>query len=361
MVCSLVVGATLLLAGSISPVAAQVRSDEEVICFPTAARLSDDGSEWTIPIHGWIFEPERGAFVRNILLDELRDELDLELDETELATYEERTAWFLVDNERGKDLQIILGGEMYDMLPSAEDGHFGNTLLVSRDEVDRFAVDGRLTYRVILPEDDPRSFTGVVQLIEPAGPTVISDVDDTVKISEVTERRKLLRNTFVEPFAAVDGMAELYRTWAERGAQLHFVSSSPWQLYQPLSGFLEESGFPQAVWHMKQTRLKGATSLRLLADPFESKVTVIDGILTAAQQRRYILVGDSGERDPEVYGEIARRHPQQVIAILIRNVTEELRGNERLTAAFAEVPADRWQLFDAPADIDESFRRLTEE
>lgn len=176
---------------------AQVRSDEEIICFPTAATLSDDGSEWSIPIHGWIYEPERGAIVRSLLIDELRDELDLELDEAAHAIYEQRISWFLVDNERGKDLQIVLGEQTCDMLPSAENGHFGNTLSLSRDVVNQIAVDGRLIWHVVLPESDERVFAGVVHLVEPIGLTVISDIDDTVKISDVTDRRKLLRKTFV--------------------------------------------------------------------------------------------------------------------------------------------------------------------
>lgn len=351
----------LVLGWPAVPAAAQVRGDEEVICFPTAATLSDDGSKWSIPIHGWIYEPERGAIVRGLFVDELRDELDLELDDEQQAIYEERIAWFLVDNERGKDLQIVLGENTYDMPPSEENGHFGNTLSLSREEVNRLAIDGRLTWHVVLPDDDRRVFAGVVHLIEPIGLTIISDVDDTVKISDVTDRRKLLRNTFVEPFAAVDGMAVLYRQWVNRGAQLHFVSSSPWQLYRPLSEFLIESGFPDAVWHMKEIRLKDGTVLRLLADPFESKVTTIDGILSAAQERRYVLIGDSGEQDPEVYGEIARRHPQQVVGILVRNVTDETPESDRMKAAFDDVPGNLWQLFDDPAEIAAKFRSQSSE
>ena len=346
----------LLLAWPAIPAGAQVRSDEEVICFPTAATLSDDGAVWTIPIHGWIYEPERGAIVRGLFVDQLRNELDLELDDEARAIFEQRIAWFLVDNERGKDLQIVLGDKTYDMRPSEENGHFRNTLSLSRDEVSRLAVDGRLTWHVVLPEKDRRVFAGVVHLMEPFGLTIISDVDDTVKISNVTERRKLLRNTFVEPFTAVDGMAALDRHWVNRGAQLHFVSSSPWQLYRPLSEFLMESGFPDAVWHMKHVRLKDATVLRLLADPFDSKVKTIDGILSSAQERRYLLVGDSGEQDPEGYGEIARRHPRQVAGILIRNVTDETPDNDRITAAFNDVPDGVWQLFEDPAEIPARFR-----
>ena len=58
-----------------------------------------------------------------------------------------------------------------------------------------------------------------------------------------------------------------------------------------------------------------------------------------------MLVGDSGELDPEVYGKIYREFPTQVVAIHIRDVTQEARDAPRYKLAFADVPADRWTLF----------------
>jgi hypothetical protein len=337
---------------------AQVRLDEEVICFPTAAVLSEDGSDWVVPIHGWIFERELGVGARSLLIPQVRDQLDLDLDDTQKSRFEQRTRWFLVDNERGKSLQITFAGQRFDLQNSGEDGHFGGTVRVPREILNELASDGRVSYRIVLPDGDDRVFEGVVHLTRPDGLTVISDVDDTVKISEVTDRRKLLRNTFVEPFEPVEGMAEMYQRWTDAGAQLHFVSASPWQMYSLLSEFLDEAGFPPAVWHMRSIRLKDVTVLRLLQDPFDAKLAVIDGILTATPQRRFLLVGDSGEQDPEVYGEVARRHTDQVLGMLIRNVTDENADDERFVDAFDGIPREYWQLFDTPSEIEDRFLKL---
>jgi hypothetical protein len=351
-----VCGAAVVTAASAA--CAQVRDDEEVLCFPTAAVLSEDGTDWIVPIHGWIFERELGLGARSLLVAQVRVQLDLDLDDDQKSRFEQRTRWFLVDNERGKMLQIEFAGQTFDLQNSGDDGHFAGTVQVPREILSELATDDRVTYRIVLPDGDDRVFEGVVHLTGPAGLTIISDVDDTVKISEVTDRQKLLRNTFVEPFDAVEGMATIYQRWTAAGAQLHFVSASPWQLYSPLGEFLEEAGFPSAVWHMRSIRLKDLTVLRLFDDPFEAKLAVIDAILISTPQRQFVLVGDSGEQDPEVYGEIARRHPDQVLGVLIRHVTEESGDESRFADAFEDVPRERWQLFATPADIDDRFLRL---
>ena len=67
--------------------------------------------------------------------------------------------------------------------------------------------------------------------------------------------------------------------------------------------------------------------------------------------RKFVFVGDSGERDPEIYGAMAREHPQQVAKILIRNVTEEGREAPRYKAAFVGLPETLWKVFSEPAEI----------
>jgi phosphatidate phosphatase APP1 len=191
----------------------------------------------------------------------------------------------------------------------------------------------------------------MIHLVPQEGVSVISDIDDTIKITEVGDRRKILENTFLKPFRPVEGMAELYGKWADAGALFHFVSGSPWQLYEPLSKFTVASDIPPATFHLRRIRLKDASVLQLLADPYQSKLTVVDGLFTTFPERRFVLVGDSGEKDPEVYGEIARRYPHQVLQILIRNVNNGSPSDKRFQKAMREVPNSHWQLFNEPGTI----------
>lgn len=87
----------------------QIKSDEQVVFFPTAARWSKATNQWIVPIHGWIFEPEENDRLRNIGLNRLRKALMLEENHDGTKIFEQRARLFLVDNERRKRLSIKLG------------------------------------------------------------------------------------------------------------------------------------------------------------------------------------------------------------------------------------------------------------
>lgn len=147
-------------------------------------------------------------------------------------------------------------------------------------------------------------------------------------------------------------MSAHYRHWAKQGAAFHYVTGSPWQLYPSLQSFLVDEGFPKGSFTMRHFRLKDSSFLDFLSSAEAYKVTTIDELLQRFPARRFILVGDSGEKDPEVYGEIARRFPDQIEAIFIRNVTEETADSPRFQSAFKSVPTKRWKLFAEPTELD---------
>lgn len=73
--------------------------------------------------------------------------------------------------------------------------------------------------------------------------------------------------------------------------------------------------------------------------------------------RALVLVGDSGERDPEIYGTIARLYPKRIRRIFIRAVKGEKDNDKRFTEAFKGVPREKWMIFrdpvrDLPKDLD---------
>src|SRR5690606_37686200 len=109
-------------------------------------------------------------------------------------------------------------------------GRFGAELIVQGGPEGEGARPLRKEVRVVTPEDDAREFTAPVFLLPRAGVVVISDIDDTIKHSDVLDKAALLRNTFLEPYRFVPQIAERYRGWTAAGAHLHFVSASPWQL-----------------------------------------------------------------------------------------------------------------------------------
>lgn len=162
------------------------------------------------------------------------------------------------------------------------------------------------------------------------GWSIISDIDDTIKDTQVSPLRQLLANTFLREFRSVDGMAELYQGWATQGCQFHYVSSSPWQLLDPLQKLCDEHQFPPGTFHLRTLRLGTDLMRKMLLLRQRGKAIVIHSLLSTFPNRKFLLVGDSGERDPEIYCRAAQRFPDQVKGIYIRNVDTKRMTRRRL-------------------------------
>lgn len=331
-----------------------VKSDETVTLYTTAAWPSPlTPGAWEIEIHGVIFEKE----TRPLLSLAMKAALKIDtanLPESSRKLLKERIALFMVDNERSKSLPIKAGSTTHLLPPSEPNGHFRHTLTLTAEEFHAAKTDSGIPLTALTPQDDPRTFTGNVCVIPNNGrPLVISDIDDTIKVTSVRDRMETKLNTFCRPFQPVEGMAAVYRQWEERSAaQFCYVTGSPWQLYAPLEAFRETGGFPSGPWHMKHLRLTDPETVKaFLSSHNDYKLEAIEPMLARWPSRPVILVGDSGEQDPEIYGHLARRNPGRIAAVFIRNVTDSTRGDERFRKAFAGVGDSLWRLFISPSEL----------
>lgn len=328
-----------------------IKADETVVFFRTSAWLDDLTDIWHVPIHGWIYEPEDSTVRKALFAAVLDRQYGLAPTEDTDANFSRRFGLIIADNERNKKIVIEIAGQIHTLPLSGPNGHFETTLQIPAARAERFIDGSVIRYSAVTDEKESRSFVGEVMLVTPTGLSIISDIDDTVKISDVVDRMKLLENTFLLDFAAAPGMSDLFSEWVEKDVSLHYVSSSPWQLYAPLEEFLAESGFPRGQLNLKLVRFRDETLLDLFKEGIETKPASIERILNTYPNRRFVLVGDSGEQDPEVYVQILRSHPEQIVRIFIRNVTEESPDNERFSRLFAKVDSNVWQLFDEPLGL----------
>ena len=329
-----------------------IKPHEVVVFFPTSAHQELDSEDWNVNVHGWIFQPEENSLKRPLLLGLLRRVLKLSREQTETGLLKQRLRPFLVDNERGRKISIELGGGVYQLPKSKPNGHFQSTFSVPNAAVGPLPeASPWLPFRAITPAGDERVFSGRMLFVPQRGVSVISDIDDTIKVTNVGDHRELLANTFLREFRSVPSMAAVYRRWAEAGACFHYVSSSPWQLFQPLCDLFDRHSFPAGSVHLREFRVRELKTLENLAGSEEGKSKQILRILSAYPQRTFVFVGDSGEKDAEMYGDLARRFPHRVARIYIRNVTEESPDSDRFTKAFAEVPRKRWMLFDEASEL----------
>ncbi|UOQ70800.1 App1 family protein [Hymenobacter cellulosilyticus] len=176
---------------------------------------------------------------------------------------------------------------------------------------------------------------------------IISDLDDTVIQTSATDilrmaRTVLLRNARSRlPFK---GVAEFYRALqlgrnGKRNNPFFYVSSSPWNLYDLLEDFLNLNQIPPGPLLLRDF----AMVRKAAKDPSEHhghKLREIDNILLTYPTLPFVLIGDSGQEDANIYREVVRRHPGRILAIYIRDVlrpdratlvekvSEELRGDK---------------------------------
>ncbi|WP_395377731.1 phosphatidate phosphatase App1 family protein [Marinicella sp. W31] len=328
-----------------------LKSDEQLIFFQTDAWLNQQTQQWHLPIHGWVFELEDSVVRKQAIASVLKQKYKLQTNAATEANFSRRINHLIADNERGKEIWIQIANQKHRLTESHANGHIQTLLTIDVASIQAASHHQQIEFQALLDDDDNRSFTGRINLIPSHGLSIISDIDDTIKISEVGNRKKLLEHTFFLDFKAVPGMANMYQKWSEPNSALHFVSSSPWQLYPDLLKLTQQAQFPEAAFHLKNIRFKDSSFFNLFKKGIETKPTQIRSILNTFPKRHFILVGDSGEQDPEVYVQIHAEFPDKIRCILIRNVTAESADNTRFKKLFSDIPDTRWMLFEHAEEI----------
>jgi len=335
---------TALVTPTVAAEWSELKADEEVVFFSTMGSRAAAGAGWDLDIRGCVYEPEQWRSTLDLLAEALELK-QIRMTPAEEARFKERARLFLVDHERDKHIVVRIGDQDFHLQESRANGQFSGQAHIS-DEVVKKAGGERIAVRAVLPPADKRNFQGQVELMEPTGVTIVSDIDDTIKVTEVTNRRAMLRNTFLETFKPVPHMAEVYRGWAaEAGVRVCYLSAGPWQLFAPLSAFLQTNGFPAGALLLREFRWKDESFFNLFARPDAYKTAAIEDLLRRFPQRRFVLVGDAGERDPEIYAGLARQHPEQITRVFIRDVTGATPQSERYENLQRGLPAKRWCIF----------------
>ena len=166
---------------------------------------------------------------------------------------------------------------------------------------------------------------------------IISDIDDTVIQTNVLNQWKmiftlLLRSSMTRhPFP---GMAAFYRgLWRcqpdDPPNPFFYVSTSPWNFYDLLEEYLAYQKFPpDPVMYLRDW---GITQDELLPTQHaKHKLRFIKQVMQMYPQTRFILIGDSGQQDPEIYTQLVERYSAQILAIYIRDVNQNPKRTESI-------------------------------
>ena len=195
---------------------------------------------------------------------------------------------------------------------------------ITTNEAGHFSLRAALDFvptNVRVLASDKLSATAEVHISEPTGVSMISDIDDTIKHSGIgSGAREIFRNAFIRDLGdlTIDGVKEWYSTLADLGVKFHYVSNSPWQLYPVLVSYFAQAGLPKGSFHLKQY----SGMLQGIFEPVaERKKGTLERILSDFPERRFILAGDSGEADLELYTDIVLANPGRILGVFIRDVT----------------------------------------
>ncbi|KAJ3153783.1 hypothetical protein HDU86_005116 [Geranomyces michiganensis] len=359
--------------GSVIPESDPAAHTQAVNAFAVPGPVeADDEAKWLVNVKGWIYGTRAASKRRKLLLSLSRKFLaSSTVDAAMGARHDEVAGVFLATSMKNVAVRVAVTGlapsdnilalkqrqssknladamEKQEEIEDAEtkeldwaalsagdggitlrtdaSGFFSGTIQLEKDKVDKWResrshleFDHNFVRVVAFKTDDPELHSlASIELIGPNGVSLISDVDDTIKDSSVHAGRMAAMHAalFVEP-KEIEGMADAYNFLRAKQVSVHYVSAAPFQLYPMLSTFLKASKFPSGSLNLRNVWEKEHMSSRAY------KHKIITRILQDFPDRKFILVGDSGELDIETYAGLYAVAPERIIKIFIRDVNSQ--------------------------------------
>lgn len=306
--------------------------------YPT----SDD--QWRIHISGVVWnEPVVFSMRQRMMIRMLGGVMKATPDDLKGETFQDRIAPFMAEADHRETIIAEINGRSFRLKKKTKkNGHFKDSFSINAVDVEQAATTDALGNRILqfsVNAEDPKSnqVSGLIYLLNRTGVSVVSDIDDTIKDSAVGDRKELLNNTFLRDFRSVEGMAGVYQNWAKQGASFHYVSSSPWQLYSSLQQMNVSHEFPLGTMHLRNFRLRDQLLKKVIIRR-HGKTTAIRALMKNLPDRKFVLIGDSGEKDPQIYRKICRKFPNRVKALFIRSLPHRPLDNEQRRKMAEAIP-----------------------
>ncbi|GGM11848.1 App1 family protein [Dactylosporangium sucinum] len=211
-------------------------------------------------------------------------------------------------------VQIEAGGSTCEVM--CDRGGFVDTVV----EADLAPGWGTVTLR----SGDSDPVEAPVRIVDPAATFgIISDIDDTVMVTALPRPLLAAWNTFVLDEHArnsVPGMAVLYERLvnANPGAPVFYLSTGAWNVAATLTRFLSRHLYPAGPLLLTDW---GPQPDRFFRSGQAHKRASLDRLAQEFPNIRWLLVGDDGQHDPEIYAEFVAEHPDSVAAVAIRHLS----------------------------------------
>ncbi|MEC7278138.1 MAG: App1 family protein [Bdellovibrionota bacterium] len=149
---------------------------------------------------------------------------------------------------------------------------------------------------------------------------IVSDFDDTIIKSRATSLTRLILTTLFKPIGKREVFPEVssfYKRLQGQNNLFFYISSSTWNIYPLLRGFLEHSDLPQGILLLKEMKLGSKPQETTLKH--SHKLEKIQSLIDFYDDLPFILIGDAGQEDRQIYQRIAELNPGRIEVILIRH------------------------------------------
>jgi len=304
-------------------------------------------SDWILYNQGWYYEenPIQALLMEKTLEIIVQKDLD-----------RNRVKMFTAEGKKRKD--ICIDGLNREMCTKTDDeGRIKNIFKVTNNEIESFLQPGgnggKVLFQISVPNKNLQTISEIY-LCDDNGITFISDIDDTIKITEVTSSIQTLVNTFSGEFKAVPGMADIYRYWEGKyNATFAYLTASPDQLYPFLKEFFQREHFPSGSAHMRHFTWLDANFLAFFmsSNYIKKKTETLHMFLQNTHHRLFVLIGDVFQKDPDIYASVYAQYPNRIARIFIRKYKDDNDGQQRLENVFKDIPRTKWDTFETGDDL----------
>jgi len=186
-------------------------------------------------------------------------------------------------------------------------------------------------------------------LVSDQGLTIISDIDDILRVTKIYEPKEGLLNSFARPFTPWMNMPDIYRNWSNTLPNMHFhyLTTTPEQITRNYMQFIYTT-YPGGSFDTRPLNFSDVSATLSI------RKFLLDKIFKTFPNRKFILVADTSNSDVmRDYPEMATQYPGQVQCIFLRNTSSTDPGDKfpYNTEGFKSLNQNSYMFFKVPDDL----------
>ena len=180
-------------------------------------------------------------------------------------------------------------------------------------------------------------------LVPNEGLTIVSDIDDILRVTKIYQPKEGLLNSFARPFKPWENMPEIYANWAETVPDLHFhyLTTTPEQATRTYMQYIY-STYPSGSFDTRPLNFSDISATLAI------RKYLLERVFETFPNRKFILVADTSNSDVmKDYPALVKEFPGQVQCILLRN-TSATDSSDKFpydTSGFEGIDQDKYMFF----------------